>query len=308
MKSKNYICIGILALFLVLGLSSGIALAQTGVSVSPTTQNVNQGDPFTIDITVNPDTPILGVQFDLSFDPSLVEANSVTEGDLLNQDGASTFFDPGTIDNAAGTITGVAGAIIGGGVPVSGSGTFATVSFTAKMVDGTSPLDLSNVVVGDSAGEVPSTANDGNVIVGEEECGTMGVSPTSWSPTIDDGASDSQTVTVSASDGAVEGVTVSMVSGPAWLSASPTDLGDIASGSSETFTMTAAPPTGTSGDFAYTIQVSNTCGTPTTMDVTGTIHVITPTPTAAPVLTPIGIMALVGLLGVIAMSKIRKKV
>jgi hypothetical protein len=284
MKSKNHIGIVILALFLVLGLSSGIAVAQTGVSVSPATQNVSQGAPFTIDITVNPDTPILGVQFDMSFDPSLVEANSVTEGNLLNQDGAPTFFDPGTIDNTAGTITGVAGAIIGGGAAVSGSGTFATISFTAKMADGTSPLDLSNVVVGDADGAVSNTTTNGIVTVGEvEECGTMDVSPTSWSPTIADGASDSQTVTVSASGGAVEGVTVSIVSGPAWLNASPTNLGDIASGSSATFTMTAAPPSGTSGDFAYTIQVSNTCGTPTTTDVTGTITVLVEMPTTVTV-------------------------
>jgi hypothetical protein len=101
----------------------------------------------------------------------------------------------------------------------------------------------------------------------------MDVAPTSWSPTINCGESDSQIVTVSASDGIVNGVTVSKISGPTWLSVSPTNLGDIASGSSKTFTMTASPPSETSGDFPYTVRVSNTCGTPSTRDVTGTIHV-----------------------------------
>jgi hypothetical protein len=107
-------------------------------------------------------------------------------------------------------------------------------------------------------------------------CGNMGVDPTDWSPTPNCGESDSQIVTVSATGGTVEGVTVSKVSGPTWLSVSPTNLGDIASGSSKTFTMTAAPPSETSGDFPYTVRVSNTCGTPSSGDVTGTITVYCP--------------------------------
>jgi hypothetical protein len=107
-------------------------------------------------------------------------------------------------------------------------------------------------------------------------CGNMGVDLASWSPTINCGESDNEIVTVSATGGIVEGVTVSKISGPTWLSVSPTDLGDITSGSSKTFTMTAAPPSETSGDFPYSVTVSNTCGTPSTIDVTGTIHVDCP--------------------------------
>ena len=40
--------------------------------------------------------------------------------------------------------------------------------------------------------------------------------------------------------------------------------------------MTASPPSGTSGDFTYTARVSNTCGTPSSIDVTGTITVTSP--------------------------------
>jgi hypothetical protein len=106
-------------------------------------------------------------------------------------------------------------------------------------------------------------------------CGNMNVNPTSWSPPpINCGESDSQIVTVSATGGTVEGVTVSKISGETWLTLSQTNLGDIASGSSETFTMTASPPAGTSrDDYPYTVRVSNTCGTPSTRDVSGTITV-----------------------------------
>jgi hypothetical protein len=108
------------------------------------------------------------------------------------------------------------------------------------------------------------------------DCGNRNVNPTSWSPTISCGDSDDEIVTVSATDGIVNAVTANKVSGPTWLSVSQTNLGDIVSGSSKTFTMTASPPSETSGDFPYTITVSNTCGTPSTGDVSGTIHVDCP--------------------------------
>ena len=177
MKTKKYIGIGILSLFLFFGLS-GMAVAQTTVvGVSPSTQTVSQGQTFTINITIDPGVAIAGAQFDLSFNPSLVSANSVTEGYLLKQNGASTYFSPGTIDNTAGTITGVAGAITTPGQTVSSPGVFATIQMTAKSVEGTLPLDISNVIVGDINGNpVSITVNDGSV--------TIGVSPTpSPSPT-----------------------------------------------------------------------------------------------------------------------------
>jgi hypothetical protein len=188
------------------------------------------------------------------------------------------------------------------------SGTSKTFTMTASPPSGTCGDFDYTVEVKNTCGTPTTTDVAGTIHVPcIEECGNMGVSPTSWSPTIDEGTSKSQTVTVSASDGPVEGVTVSKVSGPAWLSVSPTSLGDIASGTSKTFTMTASPPSGSSGDYTYTVRVSNTCGTPTATDVTGTIHVIPPLPAAVPSITPIGIIALVGFLVVIAISKIRKR-
>jgi uncharacterized repeat protein (TIGR01451 family) len=137
----------------------------TTVDITPPSQDVYSG-PFTVNVTVNPVESITGVQFDLSFNTSLVSADSVIEGDLLSQDGASTFFSPGTIDNAAGTITGVAGAITTPGATVSSPGVFATIRMTAKSVEGTSSLDLSNVIVGDINGApVSIMVNDGTVTI-----------------------------------------------------------------------------------------------------------------------------------------------
>ena len=136
----------------------------TTVNITPQSQNVSPG-PFTVNVTVDPAESINGVQFDLNFNPSLVSVDSVMEGDLLSQDGASTYFNPGIIDNAAGTITGVTGAITTPGATVSTPRVFATIRMTTKSV-GTSPLDLSNVIVGDINGDpVSIMVNDGTVTI-----------------------------------------------------------------------------------------------------------------------------------------------
>jgi hypothetical protein len=138
----------------------------TAVMVQPTSKVVGIGDAFTVDIFVDPDTEIAGAQLDLSFDVLAVTANDVTEGNLLSQGGASTFFMSGTIDNVAGAVTSVAGAIAIPGASVSQPGTFVTISFTAGTVGGTSLLDLSNVIVGNLQGQsVAITVGDGSVTI-----------------------------------------------------------------------------------------------------------------------------------------------
>jgi len=138
----------------------------TAVTVEPASNEVGIGETFTVDIFVDPDTDIVGAQFSLSFDASLVTANDVTEGNLLSEGGASTYFISGIIDNVAGTIIGVVGAITTSGETVSQSGTFATISFTAGTAVGTSALDLSNVIVGDLQGQaVDITVTAGSVTV-----------------------------------------------------------------------------------------------------------------------------------------------
>ena len=62
------------------------------VSVSAPTQAVSSGQQFTVNINVQPNNAIAGAQFNLSFNPSLVSVNSVTEGNLFKQSGASTYF------------------------------------------------------------------------------------------------------------------------------------------------------------------------------------------------------------------------
>jgi len=129
-----------------------LAEGPTVVSVSAPT-GLGPGEQFTVDITVAPGTAIAGMQFNLAFDPAVVTVDSVAEGSLLSQDGASTYFTAGTIDNVAGTISNVAGAITTPGQSVSAPETFAVITMTASSQGGTSALTLSGVVVGDVNGQ-----------------------------------------------------------------------------------------------------------------------------------------------------------
>ena len=129
------------------------AAVTTTVSVSAPSEPVGAGENFTVSIQVDPGTAIAGMQFDLAFDPSLITVASVEEGTLLSQNGASTYFSAGTIDNTAGTVSNVAGAITTPGQTVSTAGTFAAITFTSGSTEGTSSLTLTGVVVGDMDGQ-----------------------------------------------------------------------------------------------------------------------------------------------------------
>ena len=91
---------------------------------------IHREDTFTLDIRAENITDLAGWQFDITFDPSALEAINVTEGDFLKIDGGTTFFQSGSIDNASGKITGLSAARFSGGV--SGVGTLLQVRFKAK--------------------------------------------------------------------------------------------------------------------------------------------------------------------------------
>jgi hypothetical protein len=160
-----FICLTVAFVLDIPGLPVSAAGAPV-VSVSAPTQAVSPNTQFTISIAVQPNDAIAGAQFNLSFDPTLVSINNVSEGDLLNQNGANTYFNPGQINNTAGTISGVAGAIITPGQTVSTQGTFAVINMTAGSNKGTSALSLSNVVIADINGKsITASTTNGQVSV-----------------------------------------------------------------------------------------------------------------------------------------------
>ena len=103
------------------------------------------GSAFSIDVSVTGIADLYAFQFDLSFDPTLLSAVSVTEGDFLAS-GGTTVFIPGAIDNVGGTVNANADALIGAITGVTGGGILAEFDFTA-LAAGTSPLSFANVIL-----------------------------------------------------------------------------------------------------------------------------------------------------------------
>src|ERR1019366_6371228 len=83
--------------FMILVGSAAICSAGSFISVQPSSQTVNVGDGFSLDVGVDI-TDLYAFQFDLSFNPAVLSATSITEG-LFLPTGGSTFFISGDIDN-----------------------------------------------------------------------------------------------------------------------------------------------------------------------------------------------------------------
>ena len=121
--------------------SVGYALSQTPIHI---------GDTFTLDISAENVFDLAAWQFDVVFDPTTLEAVNVSEGGFLKT-GGSTFFQGGSIDNAAGKITGL-NAVRLSTQGVTGTGSLLQVNFKAKS-GGETELALQNFQFGSVTGD-----------------------------------------------------------------------------------------------------------------------------------------------------------
>jgi PGF-pre-PGF domain-containing protein len=147
----------------------GVVSAQTLVSISPSTQHIDEGQNFVISVYVvpEPDAPASGAQLNMQFDSSLVNVVSITEGNLLDQDGANTLFSAGTIDNSQGTVTDVYALILGKS-NITTPGIFVNIDLVALNNSGTCTFEMSNVIISNSAGQsLPITVINGNADIGD---------------------------------------------------------------------------------------------------------------------------------------------
>ena len=131
------------------GAEYAVATPSVGYAFSETP--IHAGDTFTLDIRAESVFDMAGWQFDIAFDPAILEAINVTEGDFLKTDGGTTFFQSGSIDNASGKITGLSAARLSA-QGVSGTGVLLQVRFKAKS-GGETELALQNFEFGTITGE-----------------------------------------------------------------------------------------------------------------------------------------------------------
>ena len=140
-------------------------VSDTGFSLSTDGTPVPFGDTFTLRLSAEKIVDLAGWQTDITFDPNVLEAVEVNEGDFLKTGGEGTFFLRGTIDNQKGKITQISSARLSGGV--NGTGTLLSVTFSAKAI-GETRIRLSNLQAGDSSTEaIPLDAPE--IIITVEE-------------------------------------------------------------------------------------------------------------------------------------------
>ena len=136
------------------------------ILILPSSQTVVCGGEFTIDVYCIPGQPIRGYEFELSFDETILQANSVSGGDFFY--GFESYFNEAKINNTAGTIIHLYGFITQKAGNTSEPGTFATISFTA-LSTGTANIDFIEdkwTGVCDEKGYLPIELFGSNVIVG----------------------------------------------------------------------------------------------------------------------------------------------
>ena len=142
-----------------LGLKPGTeyTVANSGVGYTFSKTPIHIGDTFTLNIRAENISNLAGWQFDIAFDPAALEAIDVNEGDFLKMNGETTFFQGGSIDNAAGKITQLSAARLSS-QGVTGTGTLLQVTFKAKSV-GETELALQNFEFADITGqEIPAVS------------------------------------------------------------------------------------------------------------------------------------------------------
>jgi hypothetical protein len=140
------------------------ANAQAVLSIDPTTQTTSTGTVVTVDVDVANVTDLYGYQFDLTFNPNILQAVSSSEGSFLSS-GGSTFFINGSNDNVGGTVSATAGSLLSAVSGVGGSGQLAVFTFDA-IGNGTSALAIQNEMLLDSNINILSdTTTGGSVTV-----------------------------------------------------------------------------------------------------------------------------------------------
>ena len=114
-------------------------------------EEVAVGDTLTLHLNVENVDDFGGWQADLTFDPKVLKAVSVAEGDFLKQEDGDTFFQKGSIKNPLGKIIGIKSLQLDG-KDAKGLGRLLSVTFTA-IGNGTSQITLDNFLAGTRRGE-----------------------------------------------------------------------------------------------------------------------------------------------------------
>ena len=171
LKKYNYLKISIIFFCFILVFNSlHVLAADNELMIIPSNLTVESNESFTLNVSFTPSEPIKGYELQISFDPTFIEAISVSEGSIF--DGFVTYFNAGNIDNSAGLITNIYGLVVGPGTTTF-PGTLCNITFESKTYSGTCDIEFNAV------GEWTNIVNEddyisinvfnGNVIVDGDE-------------------------------------------------------------------------------------------------------------------------------------------
>ena len=125
------------------------------MAIDPEESVVNPGT-FTVDVVLHGALDLTGYEFNVSFDPDVVEVDSVVDASFLGSTGRTVVPGTAQIDNEAGTL--FFGAVSTGAMDgPDGDGVLATITFDA-ISQGESDLDLSGLQT--FSGGTPETPDD----------------------------------------------------------------------------------------------------------------------------------------------------
>jgi hypothetical protein len=148
---KQLVMTAVIAAVMCISLQTGYVAASPVISVEPTYTGVSYGETFTVNITIDPcGDEVMGVQYYLYFNNTLLNATEQTQGTFLSHDGAGTNTFANKVNNTIGvTEYGETRIMVENGV--TDPGVLASVTFDA-IEPGVCDLTLKDVVMSDTNG------------------------------------------------------------------------------------------------------------------------------------------------------------
>ena len=142
---KQLAMTAVIAAVVCISSQAGYVAASPVISVEPTYTGVSYGETFTVNITIDPcGDVVMGAEYKLYFNDSLLKALSQNKGSFLSQDGASTMEIVNKID---GMPIEYGETRMDTEIGVTAPGTLTTITFEVIGVPGASELRLADVVL-----------------------------------------------------------------------------------------------------------------------------------------------------------------
>ncbi len=182
------ICL-LIVIVAVAGIPGVSAMApDTRLRIDPANLVVDLNEAFIVNVVIEEANNLAAFEFDLIYDPAILQVTEVAVGDFLESTGNSAVAMGPEVNHAEGRTT--FGAVSFGGKPgVNGTGVLATINCVAQR-EGRTTLGLQEVQVLDTAASVQQvTVEDGQVMVGDAAAAT----PIATTPTATDLSSPTST-------------------------------------------------------------------------------------------------------------------